>query len=252
MGEGAGANGSMNFILDHFIEFIIAYIIVSIGVRIWFAVSLSAAKRDIRKFDTLFDTVKSRISELEDALKTIQKRIAALEEAGSISPEQAPAAAEDRQTDSDRQTEAPLNLDVLYDRGVQEIPQTAAEPQPAGECEQPVLAGAAQSEKPETPAAPPLSAFSVWLKKQCSIESVISKLGILLLLIGIGSVFKLLHSPRPYRERNYPCARLRYRPCSCRTRIYRPQKRAVHFKSSLIRRQYCNILFDGVCRVYAL
>lgn len=184
----------MNFILDHFIEFIIAYIIVSIGVRIWFAVSLSAAKRDIRKFDTLFDTVKSRISGLEDALKTIQKRIAALEEAGIISSEQAPAAAEDRQSHSYGQQETLWNSDLPYGKEDQESRPAAAETQKACDWEPPVLDRAAQSEKPETPAAPPLSAFSVWLKKQCSIESVISKLGILLLLIGIGSVFKLLHS----------------------------------------------------------
>ncbi|MGI5172728.1 DUF2339 domain-containing protein [Treponema sp. OMZ 840] len=44
------------------------------------------------------------------------------------------------------------------------------------------------------------AAFENFIKKQLSIESVVTKLGILLLLIGIGYVFKLIHEKSLIRE----------------------------------------------------
>ena len=43
-------------------------------------------------------------------------------------------------------------------------------------------------------------AFSAFIKKQLSIESIVTKLGILLLLIGIGYIFKLIHEKGFIRE----------------------------------------------------
>ena len=88
-------------------------------------------------------------------------------------------------------------------------------PEPAES--KPVLSDASSNEQPISAASstsvsqPPLPeqthtrmkhslGFSAFIKKQFSIESIVTKLGILLLLIGIGYVFKLIHEKGFIRE----------------------------------------------------
>jgi|GEM_PF-807858 len=156
---------------------LIIFIIVYIVIKIYFTAVLFKTRSKVIELEETLKDLKRRMSNLQNILDGLKTRDAAFDKES-----------------------VPENISALEDKAEklkqEHTPLTAENENLQSPFQR-------QTESAETQHNPPLeeefqprhqvSAFSLWIKKQCTIESVISKLGILLLLIGIGYIFKLAY-----------------------------------------------------------
>ena len=193
--------------MDDSLGLFVCIIIVYIGVKIYFTAVLFKTRNKVGTLQEILDNLQHRINDLQNTVDDIKAGIAVPEKnstvealselekrAASPEPEQTLAAAETVPSPLQAQamcvipsgsrlsaTDAPVCIEPEAVQGTPPLQQSTS-------------AESASPFRKETASKPYGTVFSVWIKRQCTIESVISKLGILLLLIGIGYVFKLAYN----------------------------------------------------------
>ena len=174
-------------------SFLVLLLIAWILTTIINTVRISAQKSRISRLEFTIETLERAVEKLKHTLEHLTAATAHTDETQTAdNKEEVPAQAVHKMQ-ADTQTD--INTDSTHGNEKEQHPDSA----PANPAVQDSYAFTAAAHSTDEKKAAP-SAFETFLKKQLSIESVITKLGILLLLIGIGYVFKLVHDKGFIRE----------------------------------------------------